>query len=68
MIVFNRLLATYYHQQMNSVVYLLQIGDLFAGKFNRRGLIQLVIFLVMGLVVVGFGIWIGINVIRSMKK
>lgn len=53
---------------MNSYFYLLQIGDLFAGRFNRRGLIQLVIFLLMGLVIVGFGLWIVINVVRSLKR
>jgi hypothetical protein len=50
------------------LIFLLQIGDLFEGKFNRRGLIQLIIFIVMGLVVVGFGTWMMINVIRTLKK
>jgi len=54
---------------MHSIlIFLLQIGDLFEGKFNRRGLIQLIIFIVMGLVVVGFGTWMMINVIRTLKK
>lgn len=47
---------------------LLQIGDLFQGNFNKRGLIQLLIFLLMGAVVVGFGVWMTINVIRTLKK
>jgi hypothetical protein len=50
------------------IVLLFQIGDLFEGKFNRRGLIQLIIFILMGLIVVGFGIWMMINVIKTLKK
>lgn len=53
---------------MNSYLYLLQIGELLEGKYNRRGFIQLIIFILMGAVVVGFGIWMGINVIRTLKK
>jgi len=54
---------------MNHALLLLSpIGELFEGKFNTRGLIQLIIFLVMGLVVVGFGIWITLNVLRSLRK
>lgn len=40
---------------MNFLLLLLQIGDLFNGKFNWRGFIQLAIFIVMGLIVVGVG-------------
>lgn len=47
---------------------LIQIGDLFQGNFSRRGLIQLIIFSLMFAVVFGFGIWITINVLRSLKK
>lgn len=50
------------------LLLLLQIGDLFQGHFNKRGLIQLLIFLTMGGVIVGFGIWMGINVFRNLKK
>ena len=53
---------------LSTLLFLLQIGDLFEGKFNRRGLIQLLIFIVMGIVVVGFGVWMTINVIRTLKK
>lgn len=51
-----------------ALIFLLQIGDLFEGKFNRRGLIQLIIFIVMGAVVLGFGVWMMVNVIRTLKK
>ncbi|MCD9189502.1 MAG: hypothetical protein LUM44_24035 [Pyrinomonadaceae bacterium] len=40
---------------MSFLLLLLQIGDLFNGKFNWRGVIQLAIFIVMGLIVVGVG-------------
>ena len=49
-------------------LYLLQIGELFEGNFSRRGLIQLIIFALMFAVVIGFGIWITVGVIRSLKK
>lgn len=50
------------------LISLLQIGDLFQGNFNMRGFIQLVLFFIMGAVVLGFGVWMGINVIRTLKK
>lgn len=53
---------------MNPASFLLQIGDLFAGNFNRRGLIQLIIFILMFAVVIGFGVWICVGVMRSLKK
>jgi len=52
----------------STLTFLFQIGDLFEGKFNKRGLIQLIIFIVMGVIVVGFGVWMMINVIRTLKK
>ena len=51
-----------------NAIYLLQIGELLEGKFNRRGLIQLIIFILMFAVVIGFGIWIVVGVIRSLRK
>lgn len=51
-----------------ALMFLLQIGDLFEGKFNRRGLIQLIIFIVMGAVILGFGVWMMVNVIRTLRK
>lgn len=47
---------------------MLQIGDLLEGRFNRRGLIQLIIFALMFAVVIGFGLWIAAGVFRSLKK
>ena len=37
------------------MILLLQIGDLLKGNFNWRGFIQLVIFILMGLIVAGVG-------------
>lgn len=51
-----------------ALMFLFQIGDLFEGKFNRRGLIQLIIFIVMGAVILGFGVWMMVNVIKTLKK
>ncbi len=51
-----------------TLTFLFQIGDLFEGKFNKRGLIQLIIFIVMGGIVIGFGVWMMINVVRTLKK
>lgn len=53
---------------MKSVVLLLQIGELVKGNFNWRGFIQLVIFILMGLVVVSFGGFIVYKVLKSAKK
>jgi hypothetical protein len=39
---------------MNCLIIFLQIGELFEGKFNWRGLFLLFLFLLMGLIVVGF--------------
>ena len=51
-----------------ALIFLFQIGDLFEGKFNRRGLIQLIIFILMGAVILGFGVWMMVNVIRTLRK
>lgn len=53
---------------MNTAIYLLQIGELLAGNYNRRGLIQLIIFILMFAVVIGFGVWITVGVIRSLRN
>lgn len=53
---------------MNFLLLLLQIGDLFNGKFNWRGVIQLAIFIVMGLIVVGVGGVIVYKVFSSKRK
>lgn len=51
-----------------NALYLFQIGELLAGNFNRRGLIQLIIFILMFAVVFGFGIWITVGIIRSLRS
>lgn len=47
---------------------LLQIGELFEGHFNWRGLFHLVLFLLMGLIVIGFSIYIGYKAFQSERK
>lgn len=53
---------------MNFLLLLLQIGDLFKGNFNWRGFIQLTIFIVMGLIVVGIGAVIVYKVIQAARN
>jgi hypothetical protein len=53
---------------MNYLVAFLQIGELFKGNFNWRGLVQLILFLLMGLVAVGFSVMFGYKAFKSEKK
>lgn len=53
---------------MNFLLLLLQIGDLLNGKFTWRGFIQLAIFIVMALIVVGIGGVIVYKVFSSKGK
>jgi hypothetical protein len=47
---------------------ILQIGDLFNGNFNWRGVFHLFLFIVMGLIVVGFSGFIITKAFKSPKK
>jgi len=53
---------------MNRLAVFLQIGELFKGNFNWRGLFQLILFLLMGLVVVGFSVLLGYKAFKSDKN
>ncbi|HEX8286982.1 MAG TPA: hypothetical protein VF556_03250 [Pyrinomonadaceae bacterium] len=53
---------------MNYFVFFLQIGELFQGNFNWRGLLHLVLFIVMGLIVVGFGVIVGYKAFQSERN
>jgi len=53
---------------MNCLILFLQIGELFEGKFNWRGLFLLILFLLMGLVVVGFSVLFIYKAFQSGKK
>jgi hypothetical protein len=53
---------------MNCLAVFLQIGELFKGNFNWRGLFQLILFLLMGSVVVGFSVVLGYKAFKSEKK
>ena len=53
---------------MKSVVLFLQIGELFAGKFNWRGVVHLVFFILLGLIAVSFSIWIGYKALSQDKN
>lgn len=47
---------------------LLQIGELFNGNFNWRGLFQLLLFVVMAFIVIAFSVVIGYKAFSSKKK
>ena len=46
---------------------LLQIGDLFRGNINWRGVLHLVTFIIMGLIVIGFSAFF-IRVVWKYRK
>lgn len=50
---------------MNSLALFLQIGELFEGHFNWRGVLYLGIFLLMGLTIIGFTLFAGYKTFRS---
>ncbi|MGI8787693.1 MAG: hypothetical protein ACR2HG_08040 [Pyrinomonadaceae bacterium] len=52
---------------MKIFVVFLQIGELFKGHFNWLGLIQLLVFILMGAIAVGFAGFVGYKAFRSKK-
>lgn len=53
---------------MKIIAAVLQIQDLFNGNFTWQGLLLVVLFVVMGLIAVGFPIFIGYKAFRSKPK
>jgi hypothetical protein len=53
---------------MKSLFLLLQIGELFQGHFNWRGAFQLFLFILMGLIIIGFGVFTGYKAFAKPKK
>jgi hypothetical protein len=53
---------------MKFLLIFLQVGELFDGKFNWRGLFHLGFFIFLGLIVVSFSIWIGYKAFSSGKN
>jgi hypothetical protein len=49
---------------MKMLIFFLQIGDLFRGQFNWRGVFHLFLFILMGAVVVGIG---GFMIAKAFK-
>ncbi len=47
---------------------LLQIGDLFRGEFNIRGVFHLFLFVLMGLALLGFTIFIIAKAFKNPRK
>jgi hypothetical protein len=53
---------------MKYLMTILQIGELFDGKFNWRGIVHLSLFILMGLIMVSFSIWIGYHAFSSGRN
>jgi hypothetical protein len=53
---------------MKNIALLLQIGELFNGRFTWRGLFHLFLFVLMGAIIVGFAVFAGYQAFRSRKK
>ncbi len=53
---------------MFGITLFFQFGELFRGEFNWRGLLHLVLFIVMGLIVIGFGVFVGYKAFQSERK
>lgn len=53
---------------MKYIVLLLQIEELLDGKFNWRGLAQLLLLVLMALIAVGFTGFVGYKAFRSKPR
>lgn len=53
---------------MNFLLIFLQIGELFNGKFTWRGVFHLFIFVLMGVIIGSFSLWIIYQTFRSGKN
>ncbi len=53
---------------MNFLLTLLQIGELFDGKFTWRGVVHLGFFIFLGLIFVSFSVWIGYKALSQSKN
>ncbi|HEY8563495.1 MAG TPA: hypothetical protein VIL74_24160 [Pyrinomonadaceae bacterium] len=52
---------------MRLSVFILQIGELFKGNFNREGVFHLVLFLLMGGLIVGLAVFLGYKAFKPKK-
>ncbi len=53
---------------MKSLIFLLQIGELLDGDFNWRGLAQLLLLVLMGLIAVGFAAFAAYKAFQPKSK
>lgn len=53
---------------MFGIALLLQIGELFNGNFNWRGVFHLALFLLMGLTIAGLAAFVGYKAFRPNEK
>ncbi len=52
---------------MSNLIFLLQIGELFDGHFNWRGLMQLVLLILMALIAISFAVFVSYKAFQSKK-
>ena len=48
-------------------MFILQIGDLFRGKFSWQGVYHLFLFVLMGAILVGLGVFLGYKAFKPKK-
>ena len=53
---------------MNFTILLIQIGELFNGNVNWRGVLHLTLFIIMGLIVIGFSVFFVRAVMKAKNK
>ena len=52
---------------MSLLIFILQIGELFRGNFNWQGVYHLFLFILMGALVVGLGVFLGYKAFKPKK-
>lgn len=53
---------------MKDLILLFQIGELFDGHFNWRGLLQLILLISMALIAIAFTVFVSYKAFRSKPK
>lgn len=53
---------------MRNLILLIQIGELFNGNFNWRGLVQLLLLIFMALIAISFAVFVSYKAFQSKPK
>ena len=53
---------------MKSLILFWQIGDLFQGHLNWRGVFQLFMFILMGAIIIGFSLFAGYKAFQAKPR